>query len=462
MNNCAKQADIVCWHKNMNNLVSIVTETKLKGKICSWITDKFDGICIFTSGLDSGHMGSGVAIILNSLLMRHVCKILEVPGWLLSVRLLFKNKLSVSILRLYAGASSVVCFSQAGNINSFIAKAMNEFSFVILDGDFNEDGSHKCASFNKCFDLGLVNSLGGSLFVKSLTWCNSCGVAKTINYVFVSSNLINVVVDRSVAGVDDFFDTDHKAVSVSVGISGLLDVQLSSLHKQANRNHWKFDIKYASEDKIDSSGALVVRSLFLSGSGFSLICSVLAKARKLYCASKLLESKHTEESLIKQAISKRMESFELDKDHTIKSVLKHPFRKVVLNHLIVGDKLVLEPNSVKSKVDKIIEEWTRKHRVVSDISGDWVHQYRPLEHVFDSVFSSIMCSISFDEMSAVVKNFLDKKTAGLSGISNELWKCCDKSVLNMLLVLLNLCLVSESISGPWREAWISMIPKPYE
>ncbi|KAG9289663.1 hypothetical protein G9A89_014398 [Geosiphon pyriformis] len=460
MNNCAKQADIVRWHKNMNNLVSIVTETKLKGKIHPWIADRFDGICVFTSGLNSNHMGSGVAIILNSLLVRHVCKILEVPGQLLSVRLLFKNKLSVSILRLYAGASSVVCFSQAGNINSFIAKAMNEFSFVILDGDFNEDGSHKCASFNKCFDLGLVNSLGGSLFVKSLTWCNSCGVAKTINYVFVSSNLINVVVDRSVASVDDFFDTDHKAVSVSVGISGLLDVQLSSLHKQANRNHWKFDIKCASE--IDSSGASVVRSLFLSGSGFSLIHSVLVKARKLYCASKLLESKHAEESLIKQAISKRMESFELNKDHTIRSVLKHPFCKVVLNYLIVRDKLVLEPDSVKSKVDEIIEGWTKKHRVVSDISGDWVHQYRPLEHVFDSAFSGVMCPISFDKMSTVIKNFLDEKTAGLSGISNELWKCYDKSVLDMLLVLLNLCLVSESIPGPWREAWISMIPKPYE
>ncbi|KAG9287365.1 hypothetical protein G9A89_023737 [Geosiphon pyriformis] len=517
MNNCAKQADIVHWHKDMNNLVSIVTETKLKGKIRPWIANKFDSVCVFTFGLDSGHMESGVAIILNSSLVRHVCKILEVPSWLLSVRLLFKNKLSVLILGVYAGASSVVCFFQTGNINSFIAKAMNEFFFVILGGDFNEDGSHKCASFNKCFDLGLVNSLGGSLFVKSPTWYNSHGVTKTIDYVFVSFNLINAVVDYSVAGVDDFFDTDHKAVSVSVGVGGLLDVQLSSLCKQANRDHWKFDIKCASEmkwlefknattdnasmfsdafvtarkfsdmdemwnivrkimvlsadrtfkkkwfksfdsvfnkvssrfhklkllvsklvrnsclvssgdfvslletwDKLDSSGALVVRSLFLSGSSFDLIRSVLAKARKLYCASKLLESKHAEESSIKQAISKRMESFELDKSHTIKSVLEHLFCKVVLNYLVVKDELVLEPDSVKSKVNDIMEEWTKKHRVVSDISGDWVHQYRPLEHVFDSVFSGVMCLISFDEMLAVIKDLPDRKVAGFSGISNEL------------------------------------------
>ncbi|KAG9301884.1 hypothetical protein G9A89_004564 [Geosiphon pyriformis] len=196
MNNCAKQADIVHWHKDMNNLVSIVTETKLKGKIHPWIADRFDGVCVFTSGLDSGHIGSGVAIILNFLLARHVCKVLEVPGQLLS----------------------------AGNINSFIAKTMNESSFVILGSDFNENSSHKCASFNKCFDLSLVNSLGGSSFVKSLTWCNSHGVTKTIDYIFVFSNLINAVVNRSVAGVDDFFDTDHKAVSVSVSVDSLLNV----------------------------------------------------------------------------------------------------------------------------------------------------------------------------------------------------------------------------------------------
>ncbi|KAG9288394.1 hypothetical protein G9A89_021425 [Geosiphon pyriformis] len=92
--------------------------------------------------------------------------------------------------------------------------------------------------------------------------------------------------------------------------------------------------------------------------------------RKLYCSSKLLESKYTEKSHIKQAISKKMESFELDKGHTIWSVL------------------------------------------------------------------------DFDEMSAIVKDLSNEKMAGLSDISNELWKHCDKSVLDMLLVLLNFCLKS--------------------
>ncbi|KAG9284349.1 hypothetical protein G9A89_023606 [Geosiphon pyriformis] len=32
----------------------------------------------------------------------------------------------------------------------------------------------------------------------------------------------------------------------------------------------------------------------------------------------------------------------------------------------------------------------------------------------------------------------------------------------MLLVFLNSCLFHESVPGPWKEAWVSMISKPYE
>ncbi|KAG9295167.1 hypothetical protein G9A89_006148 [Geosiphon pyriformis] len=106
---------------------------------------------------------------MNISLAYYVCRIFKVPGQLFSIRLLFKNKLSVLILGLYAGASFVVWFSQAGDINSLIAKTMNEFSFVILDGNFNEDSSYRCVSFRKCLGLELVNFLLGSLIVKDLT-----------------------------------------------------------------------------------------------------------------------------------------------------------------------------------------------------------------------------------------------------------------------------------------------------
>ncbi|KAG9289737.1 hypothetical protein G9A89_014472 [Geosiphon pyriformis] len=153
----------------MDNLVSIFTETKLKNKACLWLVNKFNDVCVFSSGLDSGYVGAGVTIVMNRSLVRHVYKISEIPDCLLCIRLLFKNKLSVSILDLYTGAFLATQFSQADEINSLIARAVNESSFVILGGNFNKDGSHKCASFKWCYDLGLVNSLGESSFAKAST-----------------------------------------------------------------------------------------------------------------------------------------------------------------------------------------------------------------------------------------------------------------------------------------------------
>ncbi|KAG9299062.1 hypothetical protein G9A89_020375 [Geosiphon pyriformis] len=225
MNNPAKQDDIICWHKEKDNLVSIFTESKLKGKVRFWIVNKFDSVQVFTSGLESGNLDAGVVIVINSSLAKHVCKISEVPSWLLSIKLLFRNKLLVSILGIYTGASSVA------------------------QGDFNKNSSRKCASFKKCLDFGLVNVLDRSSSGKLPTWSNFQDVVKTIDYVLISSNLINTVVSCGVFGVEDYFDTNYQTVSVLVGLGGLLNVRLNSVCKQANKNCWKYNCKGANAIK---------------------------------------------------------------------------------------------------------------------------------------------------------------------------------------------------------------------
>ncbi|KAG9306514.1 hypothetical protein G9A89_004711 [Geosiphon pyriformis] len=422
----------------MSGLEASFSLILLKDKIYPWLVNKFDGVRVFFSGLNSGYVGAGVVVIMNNSLAKHV----------------------ISVLGFYTGASSTTQFSQVGEVNFLIAIAVNESFFVILGGDFNEDGSHKCASFKRCFDLGLVNSLNGSSFVKVPTWCNSHSVAKMIDYVFVSSNLIGALVNCGVVGVEEFFDTDYKAISdcwkydvkgadeikwsdfritMADNASMFLDEFVTAkqfsdldaiLHKLEllmsklmKSSHLVSGGNFASLldtwDRLDSVGVLLVKSLFLSGSGFDAICFKLSKTRKSYHSSKLMESKCAKEFHIRQAVERRMENFEVNKSHTIRSVLECPFRRVVLDHLVVGEELVLKPKLVKSKVDVIMEGWTWKHVVVSDISDIW-------------------------EMFGVVSNLPDEKAAGLSGIANELWKYCDKLVLHMLLVLLNFCLICES------------------
>ncbi|KAG9296075.1 hypothetical protein G9A89_011927 [Geosiphon pyriformis] len=422
-------------------------------QIRSWIVNKFNGVWVFISGMESGYLGADVVIVMNFSL---------------------GNKLSVLILGLYTGASSVAQFSQAGNINSLIAKAVNESSFIIFGGNFNEDSSRKCASFRKCLDMGLVNALDKNSYGKLPIWSNSRGIAKTIDYVLISSNLVNAVVDCDVVSVREYFDTDHQAVSVwKYNCKGADDIKWAKFEKDTAANAAMFydnflaaricsdldSIKESSKfyrlellvsklvkasrlnsaeeftslldrwEGVDSVNASMVRSLFLSGSHFDAIQSVLSKVKKSYRSSKMFEAE--------------MESFELDKGHIIRSVLERPFRKITLDHLIVDDELVLEPDLVKAKVDAVMEGWTRKRSVFSDVTGVWSHQYQPLEYVFDNAFSGVMCPIDFDEMSSVISSLPDGKAAGLS-------------------VLLNICLEHESVPGPWKEAWVSMIPKPYE
>ncbi|KAG9299545.1 hypothetical protein G9A89_020716 [Geosiphon pyriformis] len=464
--------------------------------------DKFDGVRIFSLGLDKGFMGTGVAIIMNTFLAHHVSKVEEIPGRVVFVRLLFKGKLLVTVLGLYADASE---------INSLIAKAVNSSNFVVLDGDFNENGHSRSASFKFCLSLGLVN-----LFV----------VGKMIDYIFVGGNLSSAVAGHQVVSVSDFFDTDHRAVVVSVGLGGLLDVQLNSLHKQANRDRWKFKIKDVDcagwakfknlfstkllslgetfsgakmrgdvdvmwavlvKAVVDSADATFSRHWFskfkcsknVYSSRFFGLEILVAKIVKKFCSGdlsgtnrlmskwltlddtktctfkdlvdlevksdvvvrhlslvhrdyrrlKMFELRLAKEASVRKAIEKHMNNFCLDKGSIIRNVLERPFYKVVLNHLVVDNELVLLSGEVKSSMDKIMEGWTKKHSVQS---------YAPLDYVRDDAFSGVMCAISMGELLFVVGSLSDSKAAGLFGIPNELWKH----------------------SG--ERAWMSMILKPYD
>ncbi|KAG9293159.1 hypothetical protein G9A89_010496 [Geosiphon pyriformis] len=85
-----------------------------------------------------------------------------------------------------------------------------------------------------------------------------------------------------------------------------------------------------------------------SGAGFDYIYSALFDARKFYHAAKLAVFLRAKEANIRSAINRRMKSFKIDKGHTIRSVLKHPFHKVLLDHLVVDNELILEPDLVGS------------------------------------------------------------------------------------------------------------------
>ncbi|KAG9291103.1 hypothetical protein G9A89_012975 [Geosiphon pyriformis] len=415
----AKWTDVVCWHVSSGSMVSFVTKTKLRPSSGPWIKDKFEGVQIFTSGLDVGYLGAGVAVIMNNFLAYYVFKVEVVPGHVISVCLLFKNKLSVTMLSLYAGVSSGICFGQASEVNFLIAKAVNTSNFVVLGGDFNENGSRRSASFRFCLGFGLVNSFASYQLALAPTWYNLKGIEKTIDYILVSKSLSSAVAKHWVGSVLDFFDMDYSAVMVSVGLGGYLDVQLNSLHRQTNRDHWKFKIKNADISKNKHSLKFFGLELFIakilgavhSGDMLEIVCLIkkwstldenkacmffnlvrlgknsgvflkyLFSFCKEYRKSKMFESKLAEETSVRKAIKKCMESFTSNKRGMIRSILDRFFCKVVLDHLVVNKDLVLKPGKVKSKVDKVMTGWTRKQVIPTVMPDLWAHQYASLDYV---------------------------------------------------------------------------------
>ncbi|KAG9299238.1 hypothetical protein G9A89_013886 [Geosiphon pyriformis] len=491
MNNPTKQDDIIYWHKEMNNLISVVIETKLKGKIHPWIMNKFDGVWVFTSGLDSGYLGSSVAIIINNFLARHVCKIFKVSGQFFFLKLLFKNNLFVSILELYAGASSVVWFSQAGEINSFIAKVVNKSFFVVLGGNFNENSAQKCVSFRKYFDLGLVNSLRRSLFAKIPTWTNSRDVTKALNYIFVSLSLVNAVIDGSMASVEDYFDTNYKAVSISVGLGGefkdatatnaamFLDKfglarRFSDLDamwdivckimifsadgafkkkwfKSYNRMFTKESFKLHNLEilvskivktscKVNSSQfeSLLRHWVFLNSDKAFVVWNFMSSGANLDHICSVLCG--VRRSYHASKLAESLQAKELD----IRSAIEKKMENFVVNkdHTIYS---VLEYPFCKVVLDHLVSDGNlildpMEKTMLKSVSNLWQHQYLPLDYVNDNAFFDVMDAISLDDLTHVVKNLPDGKAAGLSGLLLDLlniYLVCESGVLmNTRLIVL--------------------------
>ncbi|KAG9284537.1 hypothetical protein G9A89_014141 [Geosiphon pyriformis] len=155
----------------------------------------------------------------------------KVPSYVISVQLFLKDKLLVTILGLYADVSAETRFGQTVEINFFIARTVNASIFVVLGENFNENSSNKSVSFQFCLDLSLVNSLGGHYLTKTSMWNNLKRVEKIIDYIFVSKYLLLVIANHGVVSASDFFNTDYKILMISIGLDGLLNFHLNSLHK---------------------------------------------------------------------------------------------------------------------------------------------------------------------------------------------------------------------------------------
>ncbi|KAG9292116.1 hypothetical protein G9A89_005260 [Geosiphon pyriformis] len=392
--------------------------------------DIFEDVYVFTSGLNKSFLSAKIAVIINNSLTHYVSKVKKILGKIILVRFLFKGKLSVTILGLYASASSETRFGQALKVNFLIAKAVNSSTFVVLGGDFNENESRRSATFKFCLGLDLVNSFANHHMEKAFTWSNSQRVEKTIDFIFVCS-------------VSGFFDTDHSDVSTGFrdclsikllvvadeffGAETYNDMDFFGLELLIAKIVKKFvlgdlpgvDCLVKTWSTLNSAKTCAFADLIGLGGKSEVVLGHLSLVHKEYRRLKMYESRVAKKAFIKLVISKHMENFCSDKDSMIRSVLDQPSCKVVLNYLVVDNELILE-------LEKAV------FLVVPDL---WAHQYALLDYVQDCAFSNVMSVISLNKLLLVVDGLPDSKAAGFGD-----------GVLEYLLRLLNACLLVGGVS----------------
>ncbi|KAG9293685.1 hypothetical protein G9A89_019022 [Geosiphon pyriformis] len=105
---------------------------------------------------------------------------------------------------------------------------------------------------------------------------------------------------------------------------------------------------------IDVIEASKVNGMVLNGVSLMKLIKYLLVIRKGYHKSKYCEFKVGENTTIRKAIDHHIKNFCSDKEKMIKSILECPFRKVVLDHLVIDDELVIEPNEVKLKWNGVL------------------------------------------------------------------------------------------------------------
>ncbi|KAG9295041.1 hypothetical protein G9A89_017835 [Geosiphon pyriformis] len=454
--------DIFHWHKESGSSISIVTETKLCSSSQPWIIKKFEGVQVFTSGLNVGFCGAGVAIFVNNSLAHYVFKVEEMKGRVLLICLLFKNKLSVSVIGLYVCVSGGNHFVQASVINSFIADTVNKSFFVVLGGDFNENNSVKGVSLRKCLGLGLVNVFGGHSLARVSTWSNSKDISKVLNYILVNNSLISAVVDYDVSSVSEFFDSDHLAVSMSIGLGGLLNAYLNSICKHANKDHWKFKIKDADEKKwvhfkeLSECALLGFLDRFktaedsgnLNGMWGVLAEAMTASAEQNFskhwysefdCATNILSSKFSKLELL---VAKLLKVLRLDDtlgfNHLVDIWFKADSSEASKVHGMVRNGV--SSVGLISHLSKVKKQYRKSKYYESEVAKRSAIRDAIDKHMKKFDMDKIKLKVDNIMMSLVIRDLPDGKASGLFGIINELWKHAGCLVLECLLSLLNFCL----------------------
>ncbi|CAB4443095.1 unnamed protein product [Rhizophagus irregularis] len=203
---------------------------------------------------------------------------------------------------------------------------------------------------------------------------------------------------------------------------------------------------------------------------FSSLLTALTPISKALHGLHLIKEKELQESSIRVHLDDRDNNFDTDISSFIDSALARTRRRITLDRVFVDHpdrpQLLTDPKAIDDAVVNHFQNFVPIHSSppssISDLPARWSDAYQPLPDVSDDIYDSLMNPPSLDEWLSTVSSMPNDKAAGPSMITYEMLKHLDPRISDLLLILIQRCLLIADIPDLWRQAMVFPIPKPHE
>ncbi|CAB4408520.1 unnamed protein product [Rhizophagus irregularis] len=203
---------------------------------------------------------------------------------------------------------------------------------------------------------------------------------------------------------------------------------------------------------------------------FSSLLAILTPMSKALYGLHLLKEKEFQDFSIRAHLDDRDNNYDTDISLFIDSALSRTRRHITLDRVFIDHptkpRLLTDPKDIDDAIVDHFQNFVPIHSSppssISMLPTRWSDAYQPLPDVFADIYDSLLNPPSLDEWLSTVSSMPNDKAAGPSMITYEMLKHLGPRVSDLLLILIQHCLLKADIPDLWRQAMVFPIPKPHE
>jgi hypothetical protein len=170
---------------------------------------------------------------------------------------------------------------------------------------------------------------------------------------------------------------------------------------------------------------------------------------------------------IRKYVNRRCQDYRENQKRMINSILDKPYRRIVLDRILIENNdhstvLLTDKEDINSATIKHFQTAAGAVNELKVILSEWQSEYTPQSAIDSSIYNSLLLEIDMEEFLVIISHLPNGKASGPTGISNEMIKKCDNSLLLVIKHLFEICINLQDIPNEWKIASVYPIPKPKE